>query len=221
MTNEPNELKRWPGKTVEEIQDAYDEEMIEKYNRIEPIYRLWTKRFRRRLFSEADGHVLDVACGPGVNFSHFSDSANIVAVDINPELLEIARDEAAEVKNPVQLETMDAQNLAFDDDSFDNVVSSFSTCTFPDPVEALNEMGRVCKSNGEIRLLEHGRSDIRPYAWLQDRKADSEYNRNGCRLYDDPTEIIKQANLDIKSETKQWFGVYTEVVSRPSTGSMV
>jgi len=61
---------------------------------------------------------------------------------------------------------MDAQALEFPDDSFDTVISSFSTCTFPDPIAALHEMERVCTPDGEILLLEHRRSDAAPLAWL-------------------------------------------------------
>ena len=54
---------------------------------------------------------------------------------------------------------MDAEHLAFKDGSFDTVVSTLGTCTFPDPVEALREMRRVCRPGGTVLLLEHGRSN--------------------------------------------------------------
>lgn len=59
---------------------------------------------------------------------------------------------------------MDGATLAFPDDSFDAVISSLSTCTFPEPVAALREMSRVCKPDGRIRFL-----DTRPKRRRTDR----------------------------------------------------
>jgi ubiquinone/menaquinone biosynthesis C-methylase UbiE len=64
----------------------------------------------------------------------------------------------------------DAESLPFSDSTFDVVVSSLSTCTFSDPVIALQEMGRVCGPKGQVLLLEHGRSD-REWAWPLGRTA--------------------------------------------------
>jgi ubiquinone/menaquinone biosynthesis C-methylase UbiE len=52
-----------------------------------------------------------------------------------------------------------AEPLPFEDESFDTAVSSLSLCTFPDPVRALRQMARVCRADGRILLLDHGRSD--------------------------------------------------------------
>lgn len=217
MAGKPQELRRWSGKTVEEIRAAYDDEMMERYEKFEPIYRFVTGRMRKPLFSDVDGRVLDVACGAGVNFPHLPDECQVVGIDINDELLELAREKATDIETPVTLHNMDAQALDFEDNAFDTVISSFSTCTFPDPIEALNEMARVCKPDGQIRLLEHGKSDLRPWAWYQERKADEGYEREGCRLYDDPVTVIEQADIDIVY-TRTWlFGNITGVIAQPAT----
>jgi len=54
--------------------------------------------------------------------------------------------------------TADAANLTFEDNSFDTIVDSFGLCSFDDPVKVLIELQRVCKPDGKILLLEHGRS---------------------------------------------------------------
>ena len=58
----------------------------------------------------------------------------------------------------ISLMVMDAENLTFDDDSFDYVITTFVLCSIPNPVAALREMRRVCKPDGLVINLEHMRS---------------------------------------------------------------
>ncbi len=58
----------------------------------------------------------------------------------------------------ISLMVMDAENLTFDDNSFDYVVTTFVLCSIPNPVAALLEMRRVCKPDGVVINLEHMRS---------------------------------------------------------------
>jgi ubiquinone/menaquinone biosynthesis C-methylase UbiE len=113
---------------------------------------------------------------------------------------------------------MDAQDLAFPDDSFDAVVSALSTCTFPDPVAALREMDRVCKPDGTIRLVEHGRSDVGPIARFQEWRADAHYAKMGCRWTQDPREVVEAAGLSIDDTATGLFGTITtfEISPAPS-----
>lgn len=59
--------------------------------------------------------------------------------------------------------TMDVARMSFPARSFDTVVDTFGLCSFEDPQAALREMERVCQDQGQILLLEHGRSH---YDWL-------------------------------------------------------
>ncbi|QLG27111.1 class I SAM-dependent methyltransferase [Halorarum halophilum] len=215
MSEKLSELERWPGKTVGEIRDAYDEEEARGFTRFGWLLHLVTGRWRRPQFSGADGRVLDVACGTGVNFRYVPETADIVGIDVSPDMLEFARQEAADLGRELDLERMDAQHLSFEDDSFDTVISSFSTCTFPDPIEALNEMARVCRPDGDVRLLEHGKSHFGPYARFQEWRSESEYRDVGCRLFDDPTEVVKRSELAVEVERKWHLGAITGIVARP------
>ena len=60
-------------------------------------------------------------------------------------MLNIAQKRAAKISMDVSFLLADAEALPFPDEIFDTVVSSLSTCTFPDPVAALKEMARVCR----------------------------------------------------------------------------
>ncbi|WP_224333928.1 class I SAM-dependent methyltransferase [Haloprofundus halobius] len=204
-----------PGKSTDELRELYDD-AASQFDRVEPIDRLILGRSRRRLFSRASGRVLDVACGTGSNFPYLPAGVSVTGVDLSPEMLARARTRADEFGLDVRLQEADAQSLPFEDDSFDTVVSSLSTCTFPDPTAALREMARVCDPAGRILLLEHGRSRVEPVARLQDRLAPWHFEQMGCRWNQQPADIVAEAGLRVDGVRCRYLGVVTELVAEPN-----
>ncbi|MGH7796252.1 MAG: class I SAM-dependent methyltransferase [Candidatus Binatia bacterium] len=111
------------------------------------------------LLRRASGTVLEVAVGTGKNLAHYRRDCPIIALDLSGEMLKVARNRAAKLSMHVSFLVADAEALPFPDESFDSVVSSLSTCTFPNPVAALEEIARVCRADGRVLLLERGRSE--------------------------------------------------------------
>jgi ubiquinone/menaquinone biosynthesis C-methylase UbiE len=110
---------------------------------------------------------------------------------------------------------MDAEDLEFSDDSFDTVISALSTCTFPNPVAALQEMSRVCKPDGKILLLEHGRSNVSVINRFLDWRADAHYEKRGCRWNQRPAELVQEAGLPIIETEASLFGILTRIKTSP------
>ncbi|MFN3476299.1 MAG: class I SAM-dependent methyltransferase [Candidatus Methylomirabilales bacterium] len=74
------------------------------------------------------------------------------------------------------------------------MVDTLSLCTFPDPMAALREMARICRMDGRILLLEHGRSDREWLGRWQDCQADRHTKALGRRWNREPHELIRQAS---------------------------
>lgn len=201
-------------KSADEIADAYAD-VADKLARWRRLDRLFAGRYRRRQFEHANGRVLDVACGTGRNFRYLASGSEVVGIDISAEMLAHARSELDRLELDGAIRQMDAQTLDFPDDSFDTVISSFSTCTFPDPNAALHEMERVCTPDGEILLLEHRHSDAAPLAWLQDWRAEAHYEKNGCRLNHEPLETVEQAGIPVENVSTAFFGLVTTIDATP------
>jgi ubiquinone/menaquinone biosynthesis C-methylase UbiE len=182
-------------------------------NRFERLDRLLMSRYRHRQFASAEGSVLDVACGTGTNFRYLLEAVELVGVDISEVMLSYARDELDRLDRAGTLVRMDAQSLEFKDNSFDTVISSLSTCTFPDPVVALREMERVCEPEGRILLVEHGRSDVGLIARYQEWRADAHYAKTGCRADQEPLEIVQRAGLSIDAAETGQFGRITTIAA--------
>ena len=181
-----------------------------------PKYRRWCaigeravglSRQRRQLLERASGRVLDVACGTGENFRLLPRESEITAIDLSPGMLAEARQRAGALVRDIDLHEMDAAALGFPDDSFDTVVSTFALCTLVDPLAALREMKRVCKPKGRILLMEHGRSSAGWIGRWQDRRVDGKTGKAGCRMNQEPQQVVRAAGLRITSARRAFLGI--------------
>ncbi|WP_129112871.1 class I SAM-dependent methyltransferase [Halegenticoccus tardaugens] len=204
-----------PSKSPAEIARIYDEE-ASLVERLGPIDRFLTGRYRRLTFSRASGRVLDVACGTGANFPYLPADVELTGVDLSEEMLAAASRRAAKLDLDADLRVMDASDLDFPDDSFDAVISSLSTCTFPDPGAVLREMARVCEPDGRILLLEHGRSSAGPVARFQDWRAEAHFERMGCRWNQEPTAVVREAGLAVRRVRRGALGILTAMEVDPA-----
>ncbi len=200
----------------EEIRQKYDKFAL-WYDLVEGIPEfLGIGKLRRELLQRASGNVLEIAVGTGKNLRYYSKTCQITAIDLSPAMLEIARKRANHLGLNITFMIMDAEALAFPDQSFDTVVSSLTLCTFPDPVAALREMARVCRVDGRILLIEHGRSD---HEWLgrwQDRRADRHAEKLGCCWNREPLDFVHHAGLKPVSTRRCFFGIFHVLEATPS-----
>ena len=165
----------------------------------------------------ASGTVLEVAIGTGKNISYYPRGCRIIAVDLSREMMNIARKRAAKLSMNISFLLADAEALPFSDKTFDTVVSSLSTCTFPDPVAALKEVSRVCRPEGRILLLEHGRSDREWLARFQDRTADRHAKQLGCHWNRKSLDLVRGAGLKINKRKRVFFGIFNQIEAAPGS----
>jgi len=160
------------------------------------------RRLRSRLLKSAAGRVLEVAAGSGLNLVHYPRHLDVTAVDLSPGMLLRARNRGAR-----KIVVMDAEHLAFQDGSFDTVVSTLGTCTFLNPVEALREMRRVCRPGGTVLLLEHGRSNRAALAGWQDHHAHKWAAHLGCWWNREPLDNLRKAGLQPRTAARECLGM--------------
>merc|ERR1712087_283762 len=116
----------------------------------------------------------------------------------------------------------DAANLSFPDNSFDTIVDTFGLCSFDDPVAVLKELQRVCKPDGTILLLEHGRS--KSYSGLTgylDKHAERHAKNWGCVWNRDIDKIVKDSGIKLEKLDNWHFGTTYYMVCKPSGGITV
>ena len=201
--------------TLNEISEKYDQ-FARWYDLIEGIPDLLgVRRLRERLLRRASGKVLEVAVGTGKNLVYYPQGCRIAAVDVSNAMLDVGRTRAAKLSVNVSFSLADAAALPFPDKTFDTVVSSLTTCTFPNPVAALQEMTRVCRTDGKILLLEHGRSDREWIGRWQDRRAERHAKQLGCHWNREPQELARQAGFKILEAHRCFFGIFHVIEATP------
>ena len=98
--------------------------------------------------------VLDVAAGTGnASLPAAEAGGDVLATDLTPELVEIGRERSEAAGLEIEWEVADAENLPYDDESFDVVISALGVMFAPHHEETAAELVRVCRPGGRIALL--------------------------------------------------------------------
>jgi demethylmenaquinone methyltransferase/2-methoxy-6-polyprenyl-1,4-benzoquinol methylase len=144
---------------------AYDFDKIARsYDRLNRVMSLGLDRlWRRRAVRELSGKVLDVACGTGDMACELQkQGCSVVGIDLSEEMLSIARQKAPAATCLIA----DAEQLPFEDGTFDAVTCAFGVRNFVHLEAGLKEMLRVLRPGGKMVVLELATPDsklIRPF----------------------------------------------------------
>jgi ubiquinone/menaquinone biosynthesis C-methylase UbiE len=175
--------------------------------------KIWFGGGREWLGARAQGRVLEVAIGTGLNLPHYPADATVTGIELSPAMLAIAKQRAADLGRDVGLHTGDAEALPFDEAAFDTVVCALSLCTIPDPAAAIGEMKRVLVPGG-LLLLDHIASTWPPiYAaqWLLERLT---IRAAGEHLTRRQLPLVRAAGFDIVEAERLKAGTVERVLAR-------
>lgn len=179
------------------------------------------RRWRRLLWEEVGGEsILEVGVGTGKNMPYYPEGPKITAIDLSAKMLQRARRRAKREGVRVELRQMDAQALDFPDESFDTVVATFVFCSVPNPVQGLQELGRVAKPSGKILLLEHIRPERPWLGWFFDRLNPLVHRLFGFNINRRTLENIERAGLKLeRAQDLDRLGIFKLVLARPGSAS--
>lgn len=156
-------------------------------------------RLRADLLKNAQGDVLEIGLGTGLNLACYPpDIVRLRAVDPALLLPDRVATRSAAASFPVEITHLSAERLPYESGTFDCVVSTWTLCTIPDPLAALREVRRVLKPTGRLLFLEHGRSNDPGTAAWQDRlNPIQKVIGCGCNLNRPIDRLIREAELHI------------------------
>src|ERR1700751_1443825 len=157
--------------------------------------------FRQHVVGAAEGRVLEIGVGSGLNFPHYGAAVgSVIGLEPSAGLLRMARPRARAAPVPITLLDASAEAIPLDTGSVDTVVTTWSLCTIPNASCALAEMRRVLRPGGALLFVEHGRAPEAGVARWQDRLDPFwSYLAGGCHLNRKMDDLVAAAGFRIET----------------------
>jgi ubiquinone/menaquinone biosynthesis C-methylase UbiE len=145
-------------------------------DQIVPLLINWSMRqkdlaaYRARIIPAAEGRVLEIGIGSGLNLPFYSRNvARVIGLEPSPRLLAMARQVERTGNGSVEFIEGSAEAIPLQDASVDAVVTTWTLCSIPDALRALRDMRRVLRPGGRLLFVEHGLAPDPNVIWWQDR----------------------------------------------------
>ncbi|MDQ0272291.1 class I SAM-dependent methyltransferase [Cytobacillus purgationiresistens] len=172
-------------------------------------------KFRKQIFQDAEGKVLEVGIGSGLNFPFYKGDIELTGVDFSIEMLKTAEDAAKDYLFQTILIEGDVESVDFNENTFDTIVSSATLCAYQNPLSVLNKFQKWCKPEGKILMMEHGISTNKSLAWLQNTLNPLILKFIGCHQNRNIIEIVKKSNLKIIKNERHIAGYLYLIWAEP------
>jgi ubiquinone/menaquinone biosynthesis C-methylase UbiE len=159
------------------------------------------------------GRILEIGAGTGLNFVHYPADARGVATEFSREMLKIAQTKSRPAN--VQLLQNRAEDLPFQDHSFDAAFATLVFCSVESPVRAFAELRRVVRPGGTVILLEH----VRPRGILG--PLFDLFNVLTVRFFSDhinrrTAQLVSEAGLEVVDVKSRLLGIVNLIKCRVS-----
>jgi ubiquinone/menaquinone biosynthesis C-methylase UbiE len=153
------------------------------------------KAYRERTVSRAEGRVLEIGIGSGMNLPFYTDRATeILGLEPHPKLLEMVLQKPH--RDRTRLIEGSAESIPLASASIDTVVTTWTLCTIPDIARALSEMRRVLSPGGQLLLVEHGLApDEKVRKWQHRLTPLWKRLAGGCHLDRPILELVESAGF--------------------------
>lgn len=156
-------------------------------------------RWRAALAKDVRGDVLEVGCGTGRMFNYYSADVRLLAVEPETSFIDRAREVAEDSAAAITLRNIAAEDLVDEPTRFDTIVMAAMLCSVPSVSEVLTVMKSLLKPDGELRLIEHVRSDAPVAGFMMDaiNPLWLKVNAQGCNLNRRPLESLRDAGFAV------------------------
>jgi ubiquinone/menaquinone biosynthesis C-methylase UbiE len=156
-------------------------------------------KLRRRAVDGLSGEVVEIGFGSGLNTPLYpSEVSTVYAVEPSMVARDISRSRVDASPVRVEFVGLDGAKIPLEDASVDAALSTFTLCTIPDVVSALDEVHRVLRPGGTFHFLEHGLCPDPAVAKKQHRYNGMQQRlAGGCHLDRPIDALVREAGFDI------------------------
>ena len=163
---------------------------------------------RDKIVPLAEGVVLDVGIGSGLNIPFYNKSKikHLYGLDPSKELLEIAKPVAEKNQLAIEFLQCEAENIPLPDNSIDTVLITYTMCTISNVSLANSEIIRVLKNDGKLLFCEHGLAPDKKVANWQ-KRINPIWTKiaGGCNLDRDIPNLITSSGLKIDNMEEMYL----------------
>jgi phosphatidylethanolamine/phosphatidyl-N-methylethanolamine N-methyltransferase len=122
-----------------------------------PVFHPGRKEAVRIANDQPGQRILEVGVGTGLSLPHFRADSEVTGIDVSAEMLAKARQrvERHKLGHVKAILEMNAEDMSFEDNSFDAVLALYVASVVPNPARFAAEMRRVCRPGGTIVIVNH------------------------------------------------------------------
>jgi ubiquinone/menaquinone biosynthesis C-methylase UbiE len=155
--------------------------------------------FRQRVIGAAEGRVLEIGVGSGLNLAFYRPPVReVLALEPAPRLMTMARGASHRASTPVSFLKASAEAIPLEQHCVDTVVTTWTMCSIPHAATALAEMRRVLRPGGKLLFVEHGLAPDEGVRRWQDRLTPAwRCISGGCHLNRPIASMIEGAGFRI------------------------
>lgn len=155
---------------------------------------------RKKVVPNAEGIVLEVGIGSGLNLPFYDNSkvTQIWGLDPSEELSSMAKETAKNLDLDVKFISSGAEEIPLPDNYFDTALVTYTMCTIPEVIRANIEIKRVLKNTGKLIFCEHGKApDLNIAKWQS--RIDPIWGKlaGGCHLNRDIPSLLEDSGYKI------------------------
>jgi ubiquinone/menaquinone biosynthesis C-methylase UbiE len=126
--------------------------------------------FRERVIGAAEGRVLEIGVGSGMNLPFYRPPVReVLALEPAPRLMTMAKSASRATSIPIKFLEASAEAIPLDEHSVDTIVTTWTLCSIPQAATALADMRRVLRPGGKLLFAEHGLAPEESVRRWQDR----------------------------------------------------
>ena len=160
------------------------------------------RRQRQKVVPLAEGRVLEIGIGSGLNLPYYDPTKveRVIGLDPAEAMLTYARRKSEHLPFTVECLALEGERIPLERQSIDTVLVTYTLCTIPDAIAALEGMRQVLKPGGRLIFCEHGKApDAAVRRWQH--RLNPLWNRigGGCNLDRDIPALIEGAGFRIDS----------------------
>jgi len=167
-----------------------------------------TRKQREKIVPRAYGDVLEIGFGGGLNLPYYDrdNVRKVFGLEPSAGMRRLAADSIASCGLDVELIDAPGEDIPLDDNSVDSVLVTYTLCTIPDTVAALQGIRRVLKPGGRLFFCEHGKApDDDVHRWQNRLNTGWRIIASGCNMNRDIPALLHEGGLEIEDDNRMYI----------------